>query len=70
MAKTRLDLILDTVKCGKREVTFDMDGHTKAQAERVRSAARARGLHVSGTSRWILVRDLSCSGIGRSKRRR
>jgi hypothetical protein len=61
MAKTRLDLLFDKVKCGEREVTFDVEGYTKAQADRVRSAARARGLHVSGTNRWILVRDLSCA---------
>ena len=58
--KTRLDQILDQVKCGKREVTFDLDGYTAAQAARVRAAANARGLHVSGTNRWVLVRDLSC----------
>lgn len=61
MAKTRLDLILDKVKCGKREVTFDLYGYTGEQAARVRRAARARGFHVSGTERWILVRDLSCA---------
>lgn len=55
---TNLDLILDKVKCGEREVTFDVDGYTKEQAERVRATARTRGLHVSGTSRWILVRRL------------
>jgi hypothetical protein len=59
--KTRLDLILDRVQCGKREVTLDTDGYTKAQVNRVRAAARARGLHVSGTNRWVLVRDLSCT---------
>lgn len=58
--KTRLDLILDRVQCGKHEVTLDVDGYTKAQVNRVRAAARARGLHVSGTNRWVLVRDLSC----------
>ncbi len=61
MAKTKLDLMLDRVKCGEREVTFDVDGYTKKQVERVRAAARARGLHVSGTNRWVLVRDLSCA---------
>lgn len=61
MTKTRLDLLLDKVKCGKHEVTLDAEGYTKAQAERVRAAAKARGLNVSSTSRWILVRDLSCA---------
>ncbi len=70
MAKTRLDLMLDKVKCGKHEVTLDAENLTKEQAERVRAAARARGLNVSGTNRWILVRDLSCSGLGRARRRR
>lgn len=65
MAKTRLDLILDKVKCREREVTFDLEGYTKAQASRVRSAARARGFNVSGTGRWVLVRDLSCAKGGR-----
>jgi hypothetical protein len=58
--KTRLDLILDRVKCGKREVTFDMDGYTVKQKERVRAAAKARGLDAAGHGRWLLVRDLSC----------
>lgn len=61
MAKTKLDLILDKVKCGEREVTFDVEGYTKSQVERVRAVAKARGLHASGTNRWILVRDLSCA---------
>jgi hypothetical protein len=61
MAKTKLDLILDRVKCGEREVTFDVAGYTKKQTERVRAVARARGFNVSGTHRWILVRDLSCA---------
>lgn len=61
MAKTRLDLILDKVKCGEREVTFDLYGYTADQVARVRKAARERGLNVSGTERWVLVRDLSCT---------
>lgn len=58
--KTRLDLMLDQVKCGKREITFDTDGVPGAAAK-IAAAAKARGLHASGTKRWILVRDLSCS---------
>jgi len=61
MAKTKLDLILDRVRCGQREVTFDTEGYTKQQVARIRQAAKARGLHVSGTQRWVLVRDLSCA---------
>jgi hypothetical protein len=60
MKKTRLDLILDKVKCGKREVTFDLDGYTPTQRERVRAAAKARGLDAAGHGRWLLVRDLAC----------
>lgn len=67
---TRLDMMLDQVKCGKREITFDTAGYTSAQRERIRKTARARGLNVSGTDRWILVRDLSCTGLGRTKRKR
>ena len=66
--KTKLDRILDTVKCGKREVTLDLDGFTKAQVDRVYAAARARGLNASGTRRWVLVRDLSCEKLGRGRR--
>lgn len=65
MAKTRLDLMLDKVKCGQREITFDAEDLSKKQAEHVCATARARGLNVSGTSRWILVRDLSCGKKGR-----
>jgi hypothetical protein len=71
MKKTRLDLLLDSVKCGKREVTFDLDDYTLKQAERVQEAARSRGLDVSGTRRWVLVRDLSCmhDKIGRASKK-
>jgi hypothetical protein len=57
--KTRLDLMLDQVKCGKREITFDTEDSPGAAAK-ISKAARARGLHASGTQRWVLVRDLSC----------
>ncbi len=57
-SKTKLDLILDKVQRGVREVTFDAEGYTKQQLQRLVSTAKNRGLHVSGTKRWILVRSL------------
>jgi hypothetical protein len=56
--KTRLDLILDTVKRGKHDVTFDTDGYTPAQVDMVIAAAKARGFHVSRDRRFVLVRDM------------
>jgi hypothetical protein len=60
---TRLDQVLDQVQPGKREVTLDVEGYTPEERERVIAAARARGLHVSGTRRWLLIRDLRGSGL-------
>jgi hypothetical protein len=57
-AKSRLDLILDRVKPREHEVTIDAAGYTPEQVDRIYAAAKARGLHVSGTRRWILIRDL------------
>lgn len=54
-ARTRLDALLDRVT-PRHEVTIDADGYTKTQIARIYAAARARGLHVSGTHRWILIR--------------
>lgn len=70
MAKTKLDRILDTVKCGKREVTIDAGDLTRAQVDRIYATAKARGLHAGGTNRWILVRDLSCMNLGRGRKRK
>lgn len=55
---TVLDQLLDRVKYGKSELTLDVDGYSAKQVSRVRSVAKARGLNVSGTNRWILIRDL------------
>ncbi len=55
---TLLDQILDLVAYGQREVTIDAEEYTPGQVKRVATAARARGLDVSGTNRWLLVRDL------------
>lgn len=57
-AKTRLDLLLDSVKPRENEVTIDVHGYTRDQIARITAAAQARGLHVSGTRRWLLIRDL------------
>ncbi len=56
---TKLDLILNQVKKGMREVTFDTEGYTNAQIKQIKAAAKSRGLNVAGTNRWLLVRDLS-----------
>jgi hypothetical protein len=55
---TLLDRILDSVKPGKSEVTIDVDGYTKEQINQITVEAKSRGLHVSGTHRWLLIRDL------------
>jgi hypothetical protein len=54
----RLDLYLDEVKRGELEITFDVAGYSVPQIDCLKLAAQARGLHVSGSARWILVRDL------------
>jgi len=58
---TLLDRLLARVTARKSELTFDVEGYTPEQVERVIAAARAKGLNVSGTSRWLLVRDLGGS---------
>ena len=60
--RTRLDQILDQVERGKREVTIDAEGYTPEQIDRVIAAAKARGFHVSGTRRWLLIRNLGSVG--------
>lgn len=44
MAKTKLDLILDTVKCGKREVTIDAGNLPRKLVNQIFAKAKARGL--------------------------
>lgn len=56
--KSRLDLILDRVMAGEREVTVDTDGYTRDQVDRVIAAARGRGFDASFDGRFILIRDL------------
>jgi hypothetical protein len=57
---TLLDKILEQVKTrpGRTEITFDAVDWDATTRDRVIEAAKARGLHVSGTDRWILVRAL------------
>lgn len=69
-SRTRLDQILDQVKPGKREVTIDADGYTPHQVEQIIAVAKSRGLHVSGTRRWLLIRDLRGSGMKKNARAR
>lgn len=57
-AATLLDLLLDRVKYGLREVTIDVDGYAEAQVTRVIDTAKARGFHVAYDGRFVLVRDL------------
>lgn len=59
--KTRLDLLLDRVKYGKHEVTFDVRGYTEAEKRRVITAAEARGFDASSDGKHILVRQLKRS---------
>ena len=57
-AKSKLDLLLDSVKPREHEVTIDVRDYTSEQVDRIYAAAAARGLHASGTRRWILICDL------------
>jgi hypothetical protein len=52
---TRLDQILATVT-SLHEVTIDATDLPPELVERVFATAKARGLHASGTCRWILIR--------------
>ena len=57
-AKTKLDLLLDAVKPGQREITFDLEGYTPEQISKVERAAKNRGLDAAFDGRHMLVRDL------------
>jgi hypothetical protein len=57
--KTKLDLILDRVEKGVREVTIDVRDFTKEQVDRVIRTAEGRGLHVSSDGKHVLVRKLN-----------
>jgi hypothetical protein len=60
-------LLLDRVKPGAHEVTIDADGYTPEQVDRIYATAKARGLHASGTRRWILIRDLRDQAEARAR---
>jgi len=53
-----LDAILDGVRAREREVTFDVEGCSEAQIERIIEAATTRGLHAARSRHHVLVRDL------------
>ena len=56
--KTRLDLLLDSVKPRKHEVTIDTEGYTRDQVHPIMAAASKRGLHAARAGRFVLIRDL------------
>lgn len=64
--KTKLDLMLDQVEAGKREITFDTDGYSEAQRDRIIQTAEARGLHAASDGRFILVRNLGKTHSGQN----
>jgi hypothetical protein len=64
--RTRLDLVLDQVKRGDREVTIDTDGYTRQQVDRIIATAKQRGLHAAYDGRFVLVRDLRNTARGRA----
>lgn len=55
---TRLEQLLASVKPKQHEVTIEVSSLTVDQRAFVVRAAEARGLHVSGHGRWLLIRDL------------
>ena len=57
-AKSRLDLILDRVVAGEREVTIDTDGYTTDQVDRIIATAKGRGFNASYDGRFVLIRDM------------
>lgn len=67
--KTRLDLLLDRVEAGNREVTIDTDGLSRDQVDQIMVTAKGRGLSVSRDRRFVLVRDLSKMHLAPGTRR-
>lgn len=65
--KTKLDLLLDTVQPGKRELTIDVRGYSEYNIQRVIDVAIARGFNVASDGKYILVRDLRevAEGVGK-----
>ncbi len=60
-SRTRLDMILDTVKPSQHEVTFDVRDYAEADKSRIIKAAEDRGLNAASDGKHILVRDLGAS---------
>ncbi len=59
MSKELARVLLDRVEYGKQELTIDAIEMTAEQIASLRQEAAARGLQVSGTRRWLLVRQLT-----------
>ena len=66
--KTRLDLILDTVKPREREVVIDTEELTEEQRERVLATARGRGLHAARAA--LPLRPASGGSVAGPRKRR
>lgn len=56
--KTKLDLLLDTVKPREHELTIDVSELDPPSVARIVSTAVDRGLDVAGDNRYLLIRDL------------
>ena len=71
-SRTKLDQILDHVTQQQGEVTIDAADCTREQVDRIYATAKARGLHASGTNRWILIRPplRYVGGVSRISKRR
>jgi hypothetical protein len=53
-----VDALLVRVQFGKNELTVDAEEMPPEAVDALRAEAKARGMHVSGTRRWILIRML------------
>jgi hypothetical protein len=53
-----VDALLVRVQHGKSELTVDAEEMAPEAIDALKSEATARGMHVSGTRRWILIRKL------------
>lgn len=54
--KTKLDLMLESVQRGERELTFDVRDWEPAQVTKLETAVKAHGLDASSDGKWVLVR--------------
>ncbi len=53
-----LEQFLRTVRRGERELTLDAADLSAEQRQLVVDTAKALGLNVAGTRRWLLIREL------------